>query len=364
MKLSGMFRIGFVAAIVTALILLPSCIALVGYDEASTSTIQPHHRSTLTVAEYMNQLDANDIAKLDGSSLLLDNPTYERIPFYYSGAPEQLGTPLYFTNTPFKTVEQALRDYRSVGMVDVSENDAKLIKLIKDPSGYRLEQNVFPNPLPPIGLLKLDPNLHRLQKLALFSPGIHSSEEHIEHMPYLNGKPILTQSSTDISHLIAATHTSPDGFYYVQEGMPPILVNPRKEDLYQVSGEQEVHSTLAEYQTVKKKYGQTIATLVRGKPIIATADPRGQRKSGPRLKNYARFDNQASRDEMVTELQLHGRFRVYQQIDGRNYKYKVKVSNPGATEGERLKVYVKPLSIRERLQEKIMAGFLDFRFRG
>ena len=360
MKLSGMFRIGFVAAIITALILLPSCIAS-DTVEASTSTTHP------SVETYMDHLNTEKISTLSGFERFVqeESDLYDAVPFIHTKVPDtykKIRAPLYSVDTPFETVEQALRDYGHVGIVDVSKSNARLISLIKDPKGYRLKQTVFTDgPLKAIRLFQLHPDLHRIQTLAYAARSDIPSLEYIEDLAYANGKPILSEESETLGHMISAARTGPKNFYYFRNGKPLILVTPGRLEPFQDTREEEVHRIYAKYLADKEKYGKTIASLTHGKPIIAAADPRDQRKSGRGLKNYARFDNQATREQMVTELQRYGRFRVYQQIDGNKYRYKVKVSNPGANEGERLKVYVKPLSSGERLQEEIMARILRFK---
>ena len=365
MKLSGMFRIGFVAAIITALILLPSCIAS-DTVEASTSTTHP------SVETYMNHLNTEKISTLPSLERFVqgESDLYDAVPFIHTKVPDNSDTetykniraPLYSVDTPFETVEQALRDHGHVGIVDVSKRKARLISLIKDPKGYRLEQTVFTDgPSQAIRLFQLHPDLHRIQTLAYAARSDNPTPEYIEDLAYANDKPILSEESETLGHMRTAFRNWPNRFYYLQNGKPPRLVTPGTEELFQDYWSPEVRRIHDKYLADKEKYGKTIASLTHGKPIIAAADPSGQRKSGRGLKNYARFDNQATREQMVTELQRYGRFRVYQQIDGNKYSYKVKVSNPGANEGERLKVYVKPLSSGERLQEEIMARILRFK---
>ncbi|SPC61995.1 uncharacterized protein UHOD_08139 [Ustilago sp. UG-2017b] len=367
MKLSGMFRIGFVAAIVTALILLPSCIAP-DTGEASTSTAHP------SVEAYTDHLNTKTISTLSGLTRFKPGEAdlYDQVPFIHTKVLDnsntetykQIRAPLYSVDTPPKTVEQALRDHGSVGIVDVSKNDARLINLIKDPNGDRLEQTVFTSgPSKAIRLFQLPPDLHLTRTFAKAARIDTPPDRYIEDLAYANGKPILREEYETLGHMLSAVHTTPEEFYYIQIGKPPILVTPKAEELFQdIAEQEEVLRIHAKYLADKQKYGKTIASLTQGKPIIATADPLGQRKSGRGLRNYAWFDNQATRDQMVTELQHYGRFRVYQQIDGKKYKYKVKVSNPGATEGRSLKVYVKPLSFMEGLQEEIKAAILRNRF--
>ncbi|SAM85573.1 uncharacterized protein UBRO_08139 [Ustilago bromivora] len=364
MKLSGMFRIGFVAAIVTALILLPSCIATVGSSGASTSTSQPDLHtpgSSLSLQNYIDHLKANEIIQLRGLNRFAQGKAniYDKVPFTHTkvflddistAAPSLIRAPLYSIDTPLSTVKQALRDYQYVGIVDVSKQDARLIQVVKDPTEAYLKQEMFPDTQKLIQLFELDPNLHHLRNLVRSLPVLQPSAEDIKHLPQFQGKPILSQGSENIGHMFRAASTNPQEFYYLQNGKQPILVNPRTDDLFH-SGEQEVHRIGAEYQNAKQKYGQTIASIIWGEPIKVSADPHGLRKSHIKLKNYPRFNDQATRDDMVTALQRYGRFRVYKNVGPNQVAYKVKMANPESI-GAPLEVSVKPLTRLERLQER------------
>ncbi|SPC64546.1 uncharacterized protein UHOD_11947 [Ustilago sp. UG-2017b] len=338
MKLSGMFRIGFVATIVTALILLPSCIAF-DNEEASTSTSQPSHPDKpwppKKVTKYMGYLDFNTIERLPRSS-----SDQRNVPFFYSKTPRKLTTPLYSIDTPTATVEQALRDHKSVGIVDVSNDETRLIQIINDGHQSYLTQGLFPNVEPdPIQLFKLDPDLHRLRQLPLIAENGEPPMAGIRHLPYANGKPILSHGSEALGHMLYATRTEPYSFYYFKRGMEPILVVPHKNELIYNLDEAEkrkLRHIMGEYQTAKTKFGQTLASIIWGRPIKAGADPHGLRTSQLRTEQYPKFSRDAPRDEMVTALRRNGRFRVY----GNEYDYVVKVTNPQVNGNEAFNISV------------------------
>ncbi|CCF49461.1 hypothetical protein NDA10_003004 [Ustilago hordei] len=364
MKLSGMFRIGFVAAIVTALILLPSCIAPRDKDKASTSTSQPSSHSESTklpwppthVNEYIDYLNVNNIEGLSFSPLDQEARTFGNVPFFYLESPK-LRTPLYSIDTATGTVEQALRDHGSVGIVDASNNLAKLIQF----SDGRLAQGLFPDVQPePIQLFKLDPALHHLRQLARHPDNNMPPQAEIEYLPHFDNKPILSQGSENLGHMLQAAGTDPRSFYYFQEGMDPILVVPDGNMLIVNPIEDEkrkLRDILKGYQTAKKNYGQTVATIIWGKPIRVSADPHGLRKSSVLLEDYPRFKHDAPKRHMMTALQRNGRFRVYKEIDGKKYGYKVKMKNPEAVNGETLQVEVNPLTSTENVMEKALIRF-------
>ncbi|KAJ1582090.1 hypothetical protein NDA15_001827 [Ustilago hordei] len=341
MKLSGMFRIGFVAAIVTALILLPSCIA----------------SGSSGKAKYL-KFDGNNI--VDDRTLDEKARTYRDVPFFYSERPH-FKTPLYSINTPTATVERALRDHQSVGIVDVRKGQARLIQVVKDRYESYLEQHLFPDDVSElIKLFQLDDNLHRLRNTIRASDTNMKPprEESMESIPHVNDKPILTQGSEDFHHMLHASYTDSRKFYYVRPGQDAILVDPRTNEVIsdlEVSEREKIQHALTEYSAAKQDYGKTIASVIWGRPIKAMAYHKGGRTSHIPLTEYPRLTYGDTRDNMMLKLQQNGRFRIYRKIDRKKYAYKVKVKNPGANEGEYLEVYVKPLSRLERNQERLLA---------
>ncbi|KAJ1022960.1 hypothetical protein NDA13_005009 [Ustilago tritici] len=223
MKLSGMFQIGFVAAIVTALILLPSCIAPGNADRAGTSTSQPNPHSGLTepqrpafdVRSYIESLNAEPIAGLDQSQA--------------------------------KAYDKQIR----ASNIDIEPPRAA----------------------------------------------------DIEYLPHADDKPILTQGSEGFGLMARVAHTDPRKFYYVQRGMEPILVDPHTEELFSnpdVSEQQKIQRALTGYRAAKQDYDQTIASVIWGRPIKASADPEGGRASHIPLTEYPWLTYGATRDNMGT----------------------------------------------------------------
>ncbi|SOV04020.1 uncharacterized protein UDID_19518 [Ustilago sp. UG-2017a] len=351
MKLSGMFRIGFVAAIVTALILLPSCIAAGGNDmAASSSTSQSSHptrpwppRKVNKYIEYLN--DVNTIKQLPPGSFDQRN-----IPFFYSDFPTLLKTPLYSIDTPTTTVEQALRDRKSVGIVDASKREARLIQVLDDGHQSYLAQGLFPNVEPgPIQLFKLDPALHHVRQLVQNPRNDEPPEASTKYLPHANGHPILSQGSETLGHMLHAARTDPRSFYYFQEGMKPILVVPHKNELISNldrAEEKQLRRIMDGYQIAKRKYGQTIASIIWGRPIIASSDRNGLRMSSSRQSSYAWLSHDAPREQMVTELRRNGGFYVYRG----DYKYKVMVTNPEASQGEAFGITVDRIAHGSRVR--------------
>ncbi|KAJ1596300.1 hypothetical protein NDA14_003456 [Ustilago hordei] len=323
MKLSGMFRIGFVAAIVTALILLPSCITAVG-DEASTST-RPQYR----LKEYQKNLNVETINSLNDLSR--------------------------FPQGTHDIYEKAIKDFKFVGIVDVSNNNARLFQLVVDKSGNRIEQIEFPDRQKVVRLFELDPILHHVRNLFRSQLSMQPPPENIEHLPHFNGKPILSQDSENIGQLFTATRIPPHEVYYFENEKLPIVFKPNTDEMFEEVKEQELYMARGHYLAAKQKYGQEIASIIWGKPIQLNDNSNDRLKSRIPLRDYPRFKSDAPINEMVTALQQHGRFRVYKMTDhGRRVAYKVLVDNPGMT-SQPMQVSIKPLTKFERGQERIMA---------
>ncbi|SAM85356.1 uncharacterized protein UBRO_07319 [Ustilago bromivora] len=361
MKLSGMFRIGFVAAIVTALILLPSCIAPGNGGVASTSTSQPDPhsgpteppRSAFNVREYINRLNAKDITDLPRTTSGNIAQLYGHVPIYRQDLISR-EIPLYSVDTSVPVVQQALQDYRSVGIVDVRNNEAKLVRL----NNGVLVPDVFAGgKSAAIQLFKLDPDLHRLPGLVKASEIPPPRAEDIENLPHVDGKPILTKGSKNFDFMLRVASTYPHKFYYLQEPMEPILVEPTETKQFSNLNpdvKQKIQHAVNGYSAAKQKYGERVASMIWGKPYVLTDDPDGRLKPSIPIKLYPRFRYDAPKKDMVRALQHHGRFRVYKNSGGDKVGYKVFLKNPGST-GELMDVSVEPLTWLERSQERTMA---------
>ncbi|SYW80905.1 uncharacterized protein UHO2_06367 [Ustilago hordei] len=355
MKLSGMFRISFVAAIVTALILLPSRIAAGGSNEASTSTpLQRYYTgqpgAVFNINDYIKSLNyrnINDYIKsLDYRNIhkLPEKPanTYRKVPFYE-------GTPAYSIETPIETVRQALRDHGSVSIVDAPNEYAK--RIVLNDGNIKIEMmrneksaliNIFKH---------LDPNLHLLRNMVRSNSINEDPGVNIDHLPVVNGKPMLFQDSATLGHMITAARTEPKKFYYVPHGRVPILIDPNIDKLIVDEGrnvEEDPYRVMVGYNSAKNQYGESLASIIWGKPIKPSTD--NLRTAKISLKDSPRFRHDGPRDAMARSLKNSKLIRVYKEINGKEYDYKVKVLNPLAKKGEALRFSVKPVSTLERLQ--------------
>ncbi|KAJ1021493.1 hypothetical protein NDA13_005533 [Ustilago tritici] len=346
MKLPGMFRIGFVAAIVTALILLTSCIAFDDNNDASTSNPQPIPRTMprkspwppSTVYKYKDYIDVENIKRWHAMPLDKQDLTYAYVPFYYSDSPLAITAPLYSIKTPPEMIEKALGHYRSVGIIDATKSHSRLIQYDKE-----LADGLFPIGALEIQLFNLDPNLHYLRYLVRHSEIDQPALEDIEHLPHANGKPILSQDTETLGQMLNAAYTGPRKFYYFQQGTNPILVLPNKNRLIAILDEPEIEQLryiVKNYQAAETKFGQTIAAMIWGKPIEASADSNGLRTSRFRRKKYPVFKFDAPKEDMVAALQKEGRFHVYNEVNGKKNVYIVKVKDFPVSPRQPFEIYI------------------------
>ncbi|SYW85441.1 uncharacterized protein UBRO2_05808 [Ustilago bromivora] len=208
-----------------------------------------------------------------------------------------------------------------------------------------------------IQLFKLDPDLHRLPGLVKASEIPPPRAEDIENLPHVDGKPILTKGSKNFDFMLRVASTYPHKFYYLQEPMEPILVEPTETKQFSNLNpdvKQKIQHAVNGYSAAKQKYGERVASMIWGKPYVLTDDPDGRLKPSIPIKLYPRFRYDAPKKDMVRALQHHGRFRVYKNSGGDKVGYKVFLKNPGST-GELMDVSVEPLTWLERSQERTMA---------
>lgn len=357
MKLSRMVRFGFAAATIAALVLLPSSSAADHDHAASSSGAQPDSAATLVVSErprpsvhrYKNLLDIRRIDALPSRTLLQPHiHDYFNVPFYS-------GSPLFLTKEDPSVVEQALKDYGSVGIVDLARRQAMQIIYGEG----RLENKMFPNTRLPIRLFEVDPNVHLLHKNVLGWRARLPPAQSTDHLPHLDGKPILTPPADSLSYMLYATHHRPGSFYHVRPDHEPMLVDPHNADLYTTPVGQErrkLDQVLTHHQVATRKYGRSFASVLWGKPLFLPQRFQDTRKERIPLTDYPRFLPVASRETMVNALERKGRFRLYvNDHRGRNV-YKIKVNNLDAGIDEPMDISVKPLTKMERLQEWAMAA--------
>ncbi|CCF49800.1 conserved uncharacterized protein [Ustilago hordei] len=290
MKLSGMFRIGFVAAIVTALILLPSCITAVG-DEASTST-RPQYR----LKEYQKNLNVETINSLNDLSRFPQgtHDIYEKVPFYHGklfldhsshDEQSQVRAPLYSIDTPIGTVQQAIKDFKFVGIVDVSNNNARLFQLVVDKSGNRIEQIEFPDRQKVVRLFELDPILHHVRNFLLRKT---SNTYHISMESPSSAKTLKISANCSLPPGIP-----PHEVYYFENEKLPIVFKPNTDEMFEEVKEQELYMARGHYLAAKQKYGQEIASIIWGKPIQLNDNSNDRLKSRIPLRDYPRFKSDA-----------------------------------------------------------------------
>ncbi|SPO28658.1 uncharacterized protein UTRI_04536 [Ustilago trichophora] len=316
--------------------------------------------STLRAEEYIGIIRKQVLPNLkltpDGMRLQI----YKSTPFF-------MGRPIYATTARREIVEQALRDYGSVYIVDPDRNDSRLIFYDHD-RGIVL-QKIVGSTQRVIGIYNLDRNLHILRKYQRKLMVVFEEEKDVSAVPHIYGKPILSQGSGPLSqgahslgHMIRASKGNDKTFYYMQSGRRAILVDAHKETLYEDvtrKEQEEIEKVLNGYQTARTKYGTTLASIIWGQPIRLNPRYRESRIKDIPLAKYPRFfseDSVLERDQMIKALQEHGRLHLYlQDTQGRNYAYKVKVKNPDAPRHEPMKLSIGPLGWKDKAAEKVQA---------
>lgn len=354
MQLLRSLCLAFASAIAAALVLSCSCSAASHDAEASSSRWpksappEPPTWSDSKVEYFIHLLSPERIALLPSRTRQYTGEIlYPDTPFYF-------GTPLFTTRTDVGTVEQALRDFRAVGIAHLSDYEARLI--VYDQG--RLTQRLFPDSNSVLRLYGVDPNLHTLRKM-LYHPVRTLPEESILALPFVRGRPILLPDSDSLSHMLRAAHMDQKKFYHVRLGHDTILVDPREASLYAtVTGQekQEVDRVVAGYQAARGKYGEGLASVLWGRPIHPITRFQENRMKPTPSNYYPRYTRETAREQMVEALQVRGRFKIYLSGPRGRTAYKVKVKNPDAPGSAVMEFSVEPLSVTERAAEALQAA--------
>ena len=277
---------------------------------------------------------------------------HPEVPFF-------MGMPIFTTKTDVPTVEQALRDFRSVGIVDTARN---AVHQIRYGNGH-VQQDLFTEANKVLLLRNLDPNVHVLIKHAQ-SPGDPDypirmpAPLEIDHLPHVRSVPVLTRPFDSLGHMLTASRTGERRFWYLREGHDHVLIQPRmpsESAIVRVALEPEVSDitrVLTRYGAHKLLYGEALASVLDGAAIPLNGAYAQKRMSRIVLPEYPRFGKDATRAEMIQALQTHGRFRFYDSTnrlsDG---PIKVKLENAGAQQGTPMDITVERLSGLENKAE-------------
>lgn len=359
MKLFKSLHLGL-TLFVGAFILSRGCSAADHDSEAGPSNWQPSAPAERDrfldpyprAEEYIRLLDGERIAQLSPSEQRHPNAgIYVSIPFYAK-------RPLFPIQADPRIVEQALRDFRSVAILDLRRNDARHIIY----GNTRLAQAFLPGMARALAYYRLNPDLHTLHKWAQMPQSLplrNVPTVSLDDIPHAYRMPILETGTDSLAHMKTATSTGRGKFWYRQSDDILILVNPFTDSLFvhaNVRETDEVARILMAHATAERQYGQHLASILWGAPIYPVESFRQERMQHTPLAEYPRFAANAGRQQMIQALQTRGRFRIYMRdTDGNPIGYKVKLRNPQAEVTRAMDVSVEPLSRFEMLEEKAYA---------
>ncbi|SNX87764.1 uncharacterized protein MEPE_06475 [Melanopsichium pennsylvanicum] len=310
---------------------------------------------SLPPQDYIYFHDVNRIASLPVSlkknSIKHPNPD---VPFYNNREP------LFGIDTNVPIIEQALRDYGSVYILDPTSKTGR--QIIYNHEARSLEQQpILENLDQMFDLYKLDRNINILYKHMRYKDPLPSwpqkmpLTEPIEHLPHVEGVPILQEGSDSLGHMLTATKTGRKVFWHRRQYHPDVLVDVRQsrpELMAKKATDEEkqaIDDVLEAYNKEEERYGQGTASILRGSPIRLSEEDAANRVKFTSLYEYPRFTKYVGRNRMVSALQSHGHYRLY--VSGRHGPYKVKVMNSRDPHGTRMKIQIEPLSSGEKLQE-------------
>lgn len=355
MKLLKIIHLGLVSVFLAAVILPRGCAAVTWEDEAGPSRLtpsappepKPFRDPPPFVQTYIKHLDAERIAQLPLSS---QRDSY-RGP--YAAVPIYNKRPLYNTKTDPRTVEQALRDYGSVGILDPGRRDGRFI--VYDHG--RLIQGLLPGTDTALGHLGLDGNVHIVKKFVKDLPATGTLEDNVESLPHASHMPIIRSDSDSLIQMKIAALTGMKKFWYVRPDRSVVLIDPHRESLFinaRSQDEQRVYRALTGYDAARYIYGEPIASIVWGGPLYPEANFKDERTHRIPLQEYPRFGPNAARDDMVHALQTRGRFRFYIRSNEGRTGYKVMVKNPTAESHTPMDISIAQLTWWEVKQEQVL----------
>ncbi|SPO28144.1 uncharacterized protein UTRI_10188 [Ustilago trichophora] len=360
MRLFTKLSCGLALAFITALIGPRGCESAGSEDRAGPSSstglarASPERSATTNsppkAYQYINHLDPERIDSL--SPFVLKRP---KRPFHE-------GMPIFNTKTDVDEVEQALQDYGSVGIVDPKDRIGFQIDF--DFEHRHLGQRLLPNLDKALLLERLPGEVHILAKHFELHPASFKhpislpAYEDIKHLSLYDGAPIISADSGPnlLSHMVSAAYTKPYAFWYAQDGLPPVLIRPRQAGLARVAQKpesDEITRILTGYKATREKYGEELASILRGHPIPLEGKFQNLRKK--RLEPMVLLPG-SGRDKLVDALQEHGRFQFDTPGPHGITSYIVEVRNPDAPDKTPMHLEIKPLSRAEEVGESLLSG--------
>ncbi|SPO28657.1 uncharacterized protein UTRI_04535 [Ustilago trichophora] len=344
----------------SSLLLSGFCMATNNDNEAGTSTRRLPEVPIESLLDRIAPPSADTYIKLLNPIRIsglnkLDRKEYAEVPFNTI-----LDIPIYTTKSDVNKVEQALKDFNYVAIVDPAKNQASKIKygnmkLVQEHFDFEELNHVLLSQ-------RLHPNVHILVKhlKSQMEPNypINMPDElSVEELPHANGIPILTHRFDELGYMLGASLTGPKMFYHMRNGHPTVLIQPQApahrlvRDLRRIE-ENSINQALTNYGVYTRQYDQKLASIFWGAPIPLDDEHQSDRMEWTTMLRYPRFGPGVSRDEMKDALQKHGKFRFYNSNNRANSgPIKVKLLNPNGVPGTAMLPTIERLSAGEKATE-------------
>ena len=279
-------------------------------------------------------------------------PLNPNVPFYESRIP------LFSVREDRQTVAQALRDYGSVGIVDLQHGETSWIEF--DHHHGTLRQQPFEKLGEVLTTFGLNSKIHRVVN-AVWGLVTPPATRSIDGLPHFQGIPIMIPNQHDDSSLYTASVQDSRAFWYPRARGKYMLINPQRRPIYQELGANDdrtkgINSIVDEFEKWRQTYGRGLAELKWGRPLHLDQELVRAHPEKPNIVTYPRLGSyQASRQDMIDALKVHGRFRLYLTSPGQpNGQFRVKLVREGTSrQGRPLDVSVTRLSKAKIAAERV-----------
>lgn len=258
---------------------------------------------------------------------------YGEVPFFNRA-------PIYEKNRePIFVLEQAIRDHGAVYVV--SPDGQTLVKYVRGEAQRSADDDAqlfweFYN---------MGPQINHLYKvvtgLPAVKPGLHGSD--YDHVPHWGNIPIFHLGEADVAQTHKAIY-HPNGFLFMSPGTRNLRAYKfTVEDDgfgFKRSGpvvESEIRKSLRRAEASTEAYGPVIASVLHGRPLqLERPSPIGNTNS---LADIPRFNSHATRQDIVSALEMHGKIRYY----GAKLRLEIKLGADGELQVRKLGVLDKAI---------------------
>ncbi|CBQ68363.1 conserved hypothetical protein [Sporisorium reilianum SRZ2] len=297
------------------------------------------------IDDYIKYLDIDRIRTRSGNNIYNKQLANTALPMYGK-------MPLFSSSHDPGLIEQALKKYEAVAIVDRSTQQARVIRLKSKSLKVKAPQTGLQRFLT---LYEMHPGVHRVKKF-LMDPQLHPprTDRDVDRMPHAWGKPIMVPGEFDQDDMHAAASRGGGSFWLQHKDRGYLSIKPSTYNVYKEPTNHEaaeIARVLRKYDADKKAYGKEFASLRWGAPLNLEV-PSQTQSTLRAFTTYPRFaSNVVNRQEMIDALQEHGRFHLYKKSRGRSeVAYKVTLARDAP-----MYIQIKPLSTKERLGERVMS---------